>query len=262
MSQLTPYLCVANARAAIEWYTDVLGARVVHDPIEMPDGRIGHVELEVDGARWMMADEFPEVGAEAPAAAHGAAVTLHLAVDDVDALAARVVAAGTPLDRGPEDTEYAARSAAFHDPFGHRWLLSTASGDRTAAVGSTTDEASFSRLLTAWNRAIVANDADAIASFAEPGWVFVGENGISTGAQFLESVATGRVTHDRMTSEVHDVRGHGDTAVVVARVRNSGTFEGNAFALDEWTTDVFVARDGEWRCLLTHLTPAAEPADP
>ena len=66
MSELTPYLCVGDARKAIEWYTDVLGAEVVYDPIEMPDGRIGHVELAVAGARWMMADEFPEAGVAAP----------------------------------------------------------------------------------------------------------------------------------------------------------------------------------------------------
>ncbi|MEO5664674.1 MAG: hypothetical protein ABIR39_15485 [Nocardioides sp.] len=44
MSELTPYLCVADARPAIEWCVDVLGAEVVHDPIVMDDGRIGHVE--------------------------------------------------------------------------------------------------------------------------------------------------------------------------------------------------------------------------
>ena len=50
MSQLTPYLCVEDARAAIDWYVDVLGAEVTSAPIEMPDGRIGHVELAVNGA--------------------------------------------------------------------------------------------------------------------------------------------------------------------------------------------------------------------
>jgi PhnB protein len=124
MSELTPYLCVVDARKAIEWYTEVLGAEVVYDPIEMPDGRIGHVELAVAGARWMMADEFPEAGVAAPDPARGAAVTLHLAVDDVDRLAARVVAAGTPMDRGPEDADDAGRVAVFHDPFGHRWFMS------------------------------------------------------------------------------------------------------------------------------------------
>jgi PhnB protein len=123
MTELTPYLCVADARAAIAWYVETLGAEVVAAPIEMPDGRIGHVELAVDGARWMMADEFEEAGVAAPDPARGAAVSLHLAVADVDALAARVAAGGTAMDRGPEDSGPAGRVAVFRDPFGHRWFL-------------------------------------------------------------------------------------------------------------------------------------------
>lgn len=123
MTELTPYLCVTDARSAIDWYAGALGAEVVEDPIDMPDGRVGHVELAVGGARWMMADEFPDHGVEAPDATRGAAVSLHLTVDDVDAAAARVVAAGTTLDRGPEDSEQAGRVAVFRDPFGHRWFL-------------------------------------------------------------------------------------------------------------------------------------------
>ncbi len=123
MSELTPYLCVADARAAIAWYRDVLGAEVTCAPIEMPDGRIGHVEMAIDRAAWMMADEFPEAGVAAPAAGRGAAVTLHLSVADVDGLVARVTAAGVPMDRGPDDDPVAGRSAVFRDPFGHRWFL-------------------------------------------------------------------------------------------------------------------------------------------
>ena len=99
MSELTPYICVADARAAVEWYVDVLGAEVTYAPIEMPDGRIGHVELAVDGAGWMMSDEFAEANVAAPDPARGSAVSLHLTVDDVDAVAARVQAAGS--DHGP-----------------------------------------------------------------------------------------------------------------------------------------------------------------
>ena len=51
MSELTPYICVSDGRAAMAWYRDVLGADVVYEPIVMPDGRIGHVELAIDGAR-------------------------------------------------------------------------------------------------------------------------------------------------------------------------------------------------------------------
>ena len=122
-SELTPYLFVLDAPAAIDWYVDVLGAEVVYEPIVMPDGRIGHVELALDGARWMMADAHPELGFEPPPADRGAAVTLHVTVPDVDRLCAAVTAAGTVLDRGPEDSPPAGRVAVFRDPFGHRWFL-------------------------------------------------------------------------------------------------------------------------------------------
>lgn len=132
---LTPYLTVPDARAAIAWYAEALGAVVTYEPIEMDDGRIGHVELAVPGpdgggdsgsAGWMMSDEFAEAGVAAPAPDRGASVTLHLAVAtdaDVDALAARVEATGTPMVRGPETSEPAGRVAVFVDPFGHRWFL-------------------------------------------------------------------------------------------------------------------------------------------
>jgi PhnB protein len=123
MNELTPYLCVADSRAAIEWYAAALGAEVVVEPIVMDDGRVGHCELAVGGARWMMSDEFASAGVAAPDTARGAAVSLHLTVDDCDAVAAQVVAHGVTLDRGPEDSPPAGRVAVFHDPFGHRWFL-------------------------------------------------------------------------------------------------------------------------------------------
>ena len=123
MSELTPYICVADARAAVEWYVEVLGAEVTYAPIEMPDGRIGHVELAVGGARWMMSDEFAEANVAAPDPGRGNAVSLHLTLDDVDSVAARVQASGVTLDRGPEDNENVGRVVVFRDPFGHRWFL-------------------------------------------------------------------------------------------------------------------------------------------
>jgi uncharacterized glyoxalase superfamily protein PhnB len=123
VSELTPYLCVADARAAIDWYVDVLGAEVTFEPLVMPDGRVGHAQLAIDGAEWMLSDEFASAGVAAPDPARGSAVSMHLTVGDVDAMCARVTAAGITLDRGPEDSPPAGRVAVFHDPFGHRWFL-------------------------------------------------------------------------------------------------------------------------------------------
>jgi len=122
MGEITPYLAARNAREAIDWYVEHLGAEVVYDPIVMPDGRIGHVELAVEGARWMMSDEHPEIQVEAPMPGRGAAVTLHLEVGDVDRIAHAAVQGGAELDRGPEDA-HQGRVAVFRDPFGHRWMV-------------------------------------------------------------------------------------------------------------------------------------------
>ncbi len=162
---------------------------------------------------------------------------------------------------------------SFHCSQDHIWARpgmpagnATYRGEPTAATerGSGRSEAQadsrarFTALAAAWNEAIIANDPDAIAAFAEPDWALVGGDGIVSGKQFLESVAAGRVSHDSMTTEVLDVRTLGPVAVVISRVRNSGEYDGEPFRLDEWTTDVFVERDGRWRCVLTHLTPATE----
>ena len=130
MSHLTPYLCVADARAAIDWYVQAFGARVAVEPILMDDGRVGHCELEVDGARWMLSDEFDSAGVAAPDHGRGAAVSLHLTVADCDAAAERVTGLGVVLDRGPEDAPQAGRVAVFRDPFGHRWFLNQPKDDR------------------------------------------------------------------------------------------------------------------------------------
>lgn len=120
-SPLTPYLAVADARAALSWYATALDAVQTVDPVVMPDGRVGHAELTIRGARMMLADEHPELGCPAPTA-EGSPVTLHLEVGDVDAQVARLRAAGAQVDREPEDTP-AGRIAVIRDPFSHRWML-------------------------------------------------------------------------------------------------------------------------------------------
>ncbi|MEP9381293.1 VOC family protein [Nocardioides cheoyonin] len=122
MSELTPYLALPDARAAMRWYADVLGAEVTYEPIVMPDGRVGHAEMSIDGARLMLADAHPEIQVVAPDPS-GSPVTLHLTVTDVDRLAAAAKDAGAVVDRGPEDSPPVGRVAVFRDPFGHRWFL-------------------------------------------------------------------------------------------------------------------------------------------
>ena len=124
MSELTPYLCVADSRAAIAWYSEVFGATVKGQPYLMGDGRVGHVELAIGDALMMMADPFPEVDVEPPDPSNGSSVSLHLEVADCDTVATAAVRSGARLDRGPDSTSHG-RSATFRDPFGHRWLINS-----------------------------------------------------------------------------------------------------------------------------------------
>ncbi len=116
-----PYLAVSGGRAAIDWYVRVFGAELLGDPIVMPDGRIGHAELALAGGKLYLADEFPEIGVVAPSP-DAAAVSLVLAVSDVDARVADATAAGGRLTREIAEA-YGSRNATIVDPFGHRWML-------------------------------------------------------------------------------------------------------------------------------------------
>jgi len=127
-SPLTPYLCASPAAGAMAWYVDVLGAtetmRYTGD-----DGRIGHAELDIAGARIYVSDEYPEMGVLAPTSIGGSAVALHLEVPDTDAVYERVVANGATAPQAPKDEAYGARSFSMIDPFGHRWMIQTPSGE-------------------------------------------------------------------------------------------------------------------------------------
>jgi uncharacterized glyoxalase superfamily protein PhnB len=123
VSALIPYLAVRDARAAMAWYADALGAQVVGDPYVMDDDRIGHAELSVAGATLYLADEYPELGLTGPDEGR-VSVSLHLTVPDVDAAVDRAVRVGAVLSRPVSDAPYG-RTGVVVDPYGHRWMLQT-----------------------------------------------------------------------------------------------------------------------------------------
>lgn len=122
---LIPYLAVPDGtgRRAIDWYVDILAGRPVGEPYLMPDGRVGHAEVEIAGAHIYLAEEFPEIGVIAPGPT-GTPVSLSLAVPDVAETLRRAVDAGARMPR-PMYDDHGSRNATMVDPFGHRWLLRT-----------------------------------------------------------------------------------------------------------------------------------------
>ncbi len=121
---LTPYLIVSDGAAALAWYAEVLGAKeLFRFPTE--NGKIGHAELAIGTSKFMLADEFPDMGARSPRTLGGSPVGLLLYVEGVDALFAKALQAGATQVQAVEDKFYGDRSGTLLDPFGHQWTLST-----------------------------------------------------------------------------------------------------------------------------------------
>lgn len=123
-NRITPYLCVRDAARAIEFYKKAFGATEVGRMAD-PEGKVAHAELKIAGEKIMLADEFPEMGGRSPHTLGGSPVTIHLYVEDVDAVAKQAVAAGAKVQRPVEDQFYGDRAGKFEDPFGHLWYIAT-----------------------------------------------------------------------------------------------------------------------------------------
>ena len=122
---LTPYIVVADARRAMDWYVEVFGARRRGEPVVNADGTIGHAEVGIGNAVLMFSeasDLWPDVPVRAPDSPETFSHSLHLEVADVDETTERARRGGAAVEREPSDQPYGRRSAIV-DPFGHRWIL-------------------------------------------------------------------------------------------------------------------------------------------
>jgi PhnB protein len=123
-STATPYLTVAGASAAIEFYKSAFGATEMMR-LANQSGQIMHAEMKFGDAPIMISDEFPEWGVFGPRSEAGAGSALMLYVENVDDVFSRAVAAGAKPIMPPEDHFYGDRMGKLIDPFGHVWMVST-----------------------------------------------------------------------------------------------------------------------------------------
>jgi PhnB protein len=121
---VTPYLIVRNAAKAIDFYKKAFGAvELMRFP--GPNDSVMHAEVKIGDSPVMLADEMPAEGYVGPQSLGGAAVSLMLYVEDVDALFTQAVAAGATAKRPVADQFYGDRTGTLVDPFGHVWSIAT-----------------------------------------------------------------------------------------------------------------------------------------
>ena len=123
---LTAYISVKGASDAIEFYKNAFGAKET-GRLTMPDGSIGHAELEVGDSKIMIAEENEQWGNLSPQTIGGTPVSLCLYVEDVDAVFAKALQAGAKVtgEMVVKDQFYGDRTGGITDPFGHQWSIMT-----------------------------------------------------------------------------------------------------------------------------------------
>lgn len=121
---VTAYLVCQDAEKAIAYYCDIFGAKEIYR-LQMPDGMIGHAEIELAGGRFMLADEFKEMNILSPASLGGSGVGLLIYVADADQVFDAAVKSGAVVFKEITEQFYGERSGTIDDPFGHRWTIAT-----------------------------------------------------------------------------------------------------------------------------------------
>ncbi len=126
-----PYLCVRGGRKAIDFYQKAFGAQLV-SMMPMGDDLVGHADLKIGTSRVYLADEMPGGGAvKSPATLKGTTATIHLWVEDCDAVFAQAAAAGAKVVMPLVDQFWGDRYGVVADPFGHMWAITSHKEDLT-----------------------------------------------------------------------------------------------------------------------------------
>lgn len=114
---VTPYLVAEDAAAFLDFLANAFGA-VERLRVPMPQGGIGHAEVEIGGNVVMLSDaappDFPVTNSQ-----------IHLYVEDVDSVYAQALGAGATAVAEPSDQYYGDRIARVLDPCGNTWSIAT-----------------------------------------------------------------------------------------------------------------------------------------
>ena len=124
MHTVTPHLVCAGAAEAIEFYQTAFGATEL-SRVPGANGKLMHASVRIGDSVVMLNEEMPEWGAFGPKSLKGSAVTVHLYVENADAVFEQAVAAGAKITMPLDDMFWGDRYGKVEDPFGHQWSIGT-----------------------------------------------------------------------------------------------------------------------------------------
>jgi uncharacterized glyoxalase superfamily protein PhnB len=126
-STIIPALRYRDAHAAIQWLCNVLGFNQ-HAMYPGPNNTVGHAELTLNGGMIMLGsgkDDDYGKNFKSPSELGFETRSTYVIVSDADAVWARAQAAGAPVLRPIQNTDYGSREFTIKDPEGHSWSVGT-----------------------------------------------------------------------------------------------------------------------------------------
>jgi len=117
--------------------------------------------------------------------------------------------------------------------------------------------AAIKQLETERNRALVAADAAAIDRLYSDDYTSAVNNTYRTKAEVLADLKSGTLKVSAASNDETNVRVYGNTAVVWFTLHLVGPVQGKTTPISFRYVDVWVNRDGVWKCVATQSTRVA-----
>ena len=122
---LSAHIVVKNSVEAAEFYAKAFGAKLSRRMV-VPGTQITlHAEMQIGSSTLMLVDEMPDMGLTSPETLGGRHCTLHLFVDDADAVFNQAIEAGCEATAEMHDAFWGDRYGKLTDPFGYEWSIAT-----------------------------------------------------------------------------------------------------------------------------------------
>ncbi|TNE35029.1 MAG: VOC family protein [Alphaproteobacteria bacterium] len=124
MHVMTPHLICRNAAEMMKFYKEAFDTEEMFC-LPGNGGKIMNASLKLFGTSIMLVDEEPDYGYLSPRSLQGTPVTIHLYVNDADAVMEKAIAAGATVILPLENMFWGDRYGVIEDPSGHRWSIAT-----------------------------------------------------------------------------------------------------------------------------------------
>lgn len=118
------YIVVKDSAAAMDFYEKAFGA-TKGMVMSAPGGGTVHGEVLIGNSTLMLADENPQWEMKSPESLGGSPASIHLYVDDCDALFKQAIEAGCTEVSPVVDMFWGDRYGKVLDPFGYQWGIAT-----------------------------------------------------------------------------------------------------------------------------------------